>query len=124
MSHLPTDPKERKSLPVVTGVWDYFPDCWAEIAKASLAGNTQHVPGSPIHWDRSKSKDDVDALGRHLLERGTIDTDGVRHSAKVCWRALAVLQREIENERENAPCPTNRPVEPESEDVWLRHGRD
>jgi hypothetical protein len=33
---------------------------------------------------------------RHFLERGTIDTDGVRHSAKVAWRALAMLQKEIE----------------------------
>jgi hypothetical protein len=30
---------------------------------------------------------------------GTIDNDGVRHSAKVAWRALANLQKEIENEK-------------------------
>lgn len=97
---LPTDPKERKSLPIVTGLWDYFPDVWGEVVKASLSGNVQHVPGTPLHWDRSKSKDDADALGRHLLERGKIDTDGVRHSAKVVWRACAILQRELEAERE------------------------
>jgi len=36
---------------------------------------------------------------RHFVERGTLDTDGVRHSAKVVWRALALLQKEIEGER-------------------------
>ncbi|KAF1711076.1 hypothetical protein CSC70_03885 [Pseudoxanthomonas kalamensis DSM 18571] len=30
------------------------------------------------------------------MQRGTVDTDGVRHSAKVAWRALALLQKEIE----------------------------
>ena len=30
------------------------------------------------------------------MERGTIDTDGTRHSAKMVWRALAVLQLELE----------------------------
>jgi len=40
------------------------------------------------------------------MEAGTIDTDGVRHSAKVAWRALANLQKEIEKERElNKPLP-------------------
>jgi len=32
------------------------------------------------------------------MECGTVDTDGIRHSAKVAWRALANLQKEIENE--------------------------
>jgi hypothetical protein len=35
---------------------------------------------------------------RHSLERGTLDTDGMRHSAKMCWRALAILQEELEAE--------------------------
>jgi hypothetical protein len=52
-----------------------------------------------LHWDRSKSGDELDALMRHLIDAGTIDTDGVRHSAKVAWRALANLQKEIENAR-------------------------
>jgi hypothetical protein len=37
---------------------------------------------------------------RHFLQRGTVDTDGTRHSAKMVWRALALLQKEIEGERE------------------------
>ena len=30
---------------------------------------------------------------------GKIDNDGMRHTAKVAWRALANLQKEIENEK-------------------------
>jgi hypothetical protein len=69
------------------------------VAHCSYVGNEQHNPGSPLHWDRAKSGDESDALMRHFLERGTLDTDGVRHSAKVAWRALAMLQKEIESER-------------------------
>jgi hypothetical protein len=36
---------------------------------------------------------------RHFLERGTRDADGQRHSAKFAWRALALLQIEIEQEQ-------------------------
>jgi hypothetical protein len=92
-------PKEnRKQIPVYSGVINYFPDAIKEVAKCSYAGNEQHNPGTPLHWDRSKSGDELDALMRHLIDAGTIDTDGVRHSAKVAWRALANLQKEIENE--------------------------
>ena len=94
--------KARKNTPVATGVIDYFPDALAEIAKVSYAGNEQHNPGSELHWDRSKSGDESDALMRHFLERGTLDTDGQRHSAKVAWRALALLQKEIENDSHNS----------------------
>jgi len=69
------------------------------VAFASWVGNEQHNPGQPLHWDRSKSKDESDALTRHLLEAGKIDTDGVRHSAKLAWRALALLQKELETEK-------------------------
>ena len=69
------------------------------MAEVSRVGNEQHNPGQPLHWDRSKSTDQADCLMRHLVDRGTIDTDGMRHSAKVAWRALALLQLEIEKER-------------------------
>ena len=90
------DPMERKAIPVATGVLDYFPQALCAVAECSRAGNDQHNPGKPLHWDRSKSQDESDALIRHFIERGTIDTDGIRHSAKVAWRALALLQKEIE----------------------------
>lgn len=97
-SSLPTDAKKRKEIPVTTGFLDYFPDAIAAVAELSRIGNEQHNPGKPLHWDRSKSGDESDALGRHFLQRGTLDTDGVRHSAKVAWRAMALLQKEMEAE--------------------------
>lgn len=89
----------RKDMPVYSGVLKYFPDAILELSKVSKAGNDQHNPGTPLHWDRSKSTDELDALARHLIDAGTLDTDGIKHSAKVAWRALANLQKEIENDR-------------------------
>lgn len=91
----------RKAIPLCTGVLDYFPDALMEVAKASLAGNNQHHPDKPLHWDKSKSADEADALLRHLADRGKVDTDGVLHSAKVAWRALALLQREMDERNRN-----------------------
>lgn len=96
---LGTDGNERKQIPIATGVVDYFPLALAEVAKCSKAGNDQHNPGQPLHWDKSKSMDHADCILRHLIERGTIDIDGVRHSAKLAWRALALLQIEMENNK-------------------------
>lgn len=98
-AHGPTDAKARKALPLCTGVLDYFPDALLEVAELSRIGNDQHNPGQPLHWAKEKSTDEPDALVRHLLDRGTRDVDGVRHSTKVAWRALALLQREIDAER-------------------------
>ena len=98
--HLPEDAQERKGLPVATGFCDYFPDAMIAVAELSRVGNDQHNPGKSLFWDRSKSGDESDALMRHFMDRGTLDTDGVRHSTKVAWRAMALLQKEIEKERE------------------------
>ena len=94
---LPTDAQERKGIPICTGVLDYFPLAMAAVAECSKAGNDQHNPGQPLHWAKGKSTDHADCLVRHLLERGTIDSDGIRHTAKVAWRALALLQTELED---------------------------
>lgn len=96
---LPTDAKERKNCPITTGVLDYFPDAIAEIARLSVVGNEQHNPGEPLHWARGKSTDQADCIARHLIERGKIDVDGMRHSTKMAWRALALLQLELEAAR-------------------------
>jgi hypothetical protein len=93
---LPTEGSARKRFPLASGVLDYFPDALVAIAEVSFKGNEQHNPGKPLHWDRSKSTDEADTLLRHFVQRGTLDTDGVRHSAKMAWRALALLQKEIE----------------------------
>jgi hypothetical protein len=95
---LPTDAQERKQIPIVSGVLDYFPLAIAEVAKCSWAGNQQHHPDKELHWDKTKSTDHADCIGRHLIDRGKFDTDGQRHSAKLAWRALALLQLELEEE--------------------------
>ena len=92
---------ERKTYPLATGLIDYFPDALMEVAHVSYVGNEQHNPGSPLHWDRSKSTDESDALMRHFAQRGTMDTDGMLHSAKVAWIALAMLQKELEARKTN-----------------------
>lgn len=93
---LPTDAKERKNVPMARGLLDYFPDALAAVAEVSRLGNEQHNPGQPLHWAREKSTDHADCIVRHLVDRGTLDTDGQRHAAKIAWRALALLQTEIE----------------------------
>lgn len=93
---LPTDAAQRKALPIVSGCLDYFPDALVAVAELSRIGNEQHNPGEPLHWARGKSGDEADALVRHLMQRGTVDTDGVLHSVKVAWRALALAQKELE----------------------------
>jgi len=95
-SMLPTDVKERKETPIYSGVLMYFPKAMAAVAACSYIANEQHNPGTKMHWDRAKSGDELDALTRHLLEAGTMDTDGILHSTKVAWRALANLEKEIE----------------------------
>ncbi len=90
------DPEKRKQIPLYSGLLKYFPDALCEVAKVSYAGSKQHHANEPLHWDRNKSKDDLDALMRHLLDAGKFDNDGTRHSAKVAWRSLANLQKEID----------------------------
>lgn len=96
---LPDEPQARKEHPVASGFMDYFPDAVVAVSNISHRGNQQHNPGQPLHWARSKSTDEADTMLRHFLQRGTLDTDGVRHTAKMCWRALALLQKEIEAEQ-------------------------
>jgi len=92
----------RKDVPVYSGFIKYFPLAIMEVAKLSKIANDQHNPGEPLHWAKEKSTDEPDAMMRHLIDhaRGEeFDTDGVRHLTKVCWRACALLQRTLENEK-------------------------
>jgi hypothetical protein len=95
---LPEDAAARKRIPIGSGFLDYFPDAIAAVAEVSFIGNEQHNPGQPLHWDRSKSTDEFDCMMRHALQRGTRDKQGVRETARMVWRALAYLQKEIESE--------------------------
>lgn len=111
---LPTDSTARKGIPMAEGLLYYFPAALAAVAAVSKAGNDKHNPGQPMHHARGKSMDHADCILRHLADAGTIDSDdGQRHSAKVAWRALALLQEELERE-EGAPLPRNArlPVDP------------
>lgn len=100
---LTDDPAARKATPICRGVIDYFPLALAEIARVSKAGNDQHNPGQEMHWARGKSTDHADCIVRHLIDRGAVDSDGMRHSAKLAWRALALLQTELEAEATQVP---------------------
>lgn len=86
----------RKDIPLVSGLIDYFPNALAAVAELSLYGNKQHYPpGTDLHWNFTVSSDHADTLCRHLVDRGTKDVDGIRHSTKVVWRALALLETEL-----------------------------
>lgn len=84
---LPTDSKARKEIPLWSGLFVFFPDAMAAIARRSFVGSKQHHPERGVHWDRSKSKDELDAMLRHML-------DGDWEA--VAWRACANLQKKIE----------------------------
>lgn len=97
-----TESQKRKEHPMYSGLLKYFPDALEEVSGVSFVGNEQHNPGQPLHWDRTKSTDEDDACVRHLKDRAkglVFDTDGLRHRAKAAWRALAGLQKELEDER-------------------------
>jgi len=44
-----------------------------------------------MHWARGKSTDHADCIVRHLIERGTVDDNSRRHTAKASCRALDTL---------------------------------
>ena len=91
------DSAARKEYPMARGLLDYFPDALAEVAKLSYLGNLKHNPGEEMHHARGKSMDHADCIVRHLVGRGGFDGD-TRESAALAWRALALLQDELERE--------------------------
>lgn len=113
---LPADRDSRKAIPLARGCLDYFPAALAYVARVSKAGNDVHNPGEPMHHARGKSSDHADCIARHLVDRGTVDPeDGLRHSGKIAWRALALLQEELEAAGEaplarGAKLPTEAPA--------------
>jgi len=97
-----SEAQKRKDTPVYSGVVAYFPLALKEIAKASSEGNKQHHSDKPLHWDRSKSGDELDAMMRHLLDHASgeiFDDCGTRHIVKCGWRILAFIQKTMENEK-------------------------
>ena len=110
---LPTDAKARKAIPIYSGFIRYFPLAIAAVAEVSRKGNDQHNPGKPLHWDRSKSGDELDAQMRHLLDVAihgddATDTDDVLHLTKNAWRAMAKLQKVLEQHEAKHDIPEGR----------------
>ena len=96
------EPKRRKMTPMYSGLLAYFPDALALVARNSMIGHYQHNdPKDPMYWDRSKSADEMDAMIRHMADhsKDPYDTDGTLHMSKVAWRALAFLQKFIEEKQ-------------------------
>ena len=112
-----TDYEERKRIPIVTGMLDYFPLAMIEVARVSDAGNRQHNPGEALHWARGNSMDQCNTAVRHIMERGGCarlgltgkDTDGTYHLAKAIWRLAAQLQLDLEAERGLGPSRGSTP---------------
>lgn len=92
---LPTDAKERNEYPMFDGLFGYFPNALAAVSNLSFVGNEQHNPGEPLHWAIGKSMDHANKIVKHLVDHGHPDTDGTRHSTKLAWRALALLEDEL-----------------------------
>lgn len=99
LTKLPEDDAERKKIRLWKCLFKYFPDALVGVAKLSYVANEQHNPGTEPHWDRTKSKDEFDSMLSHMLEAGSLDKDGIPHSAKVAWRALANYQKEVEEQK-------------------------
>jgi hypothetical protein len=87
--------EQRKQVNLLRALL-YFHDALAEIGQLILAGEKQHKTQG---WDRSKSGDELEALLRHVIDAGYVDTDDQLHSTKIAWRALANLQKELETQR-------------------------
>ncbi len=95
--------KRRKMTPMYSGLLAYFPDALAQVSQNSMVGHYQHNdPTEPMYWDRNKSADELDAIIRHLADhsKDPYDADGRLHLSKVAWRALAMLQKFIEEENQ------------------------
>lgn len=94
--------EERKEVAVSRGLYAYFPDALALIARHSVRANEKHNPGQPVHWSREKSSDHEDCIARHSLSVA-VDPDSMDGDAPhiLCraWRSVAALQLWIEAKR-------------------------
>ena len=83
---LPEDAEKRKEYKIFSGFVNYFPYAIAAVSHLSYKGSLQHHPEGPMHWDKNKSSDELDALMRHM-----IDGDWEH----VAWRAMSNLERKL-----------------------------
>jgi hypothetical protein len=86
---------ERKEVAVARGLYAYFPDALALIARHSVRSNEKHNPGEPVRWSREKSSDHEDCIARHSIavavDENSLD-GGEPHIVCRAWRTLAALQ--------------------------------
>ena len=95
---------QRKEYPITTGCLDYFRDALLLVSHVSYKGNQKHNKGEPLHWARSKSADEEDAIGRHLVNRYETDPEiDLEEAAQLAWRTLAFLQKLAEKTRNIKP---------------------
>ena len=107
-------PAERKEFPLFDGCIAYFIDALLAVSNISWHATDQHHPGETMHWDRNKSKDELNTCARHLSQHGAFDSDGKRHTAKAAWRALALLQKELEEDLDLDLSPASTKDEPKT----------
>lgn len=105
---LPENADKRNEYPMADGLLDYFPNALAEVSRLSHLATLQHHPDEDMHWDRSKSTDHRNKIMRHLIDAGGVDDKGLRHSTMVAWRALALLQDELERAEGLPPSRASR----------------
>ena len=88
--------KNGKSLEIPLGlpyqekILIWYATCTADIKSIVIT--------NPAPVTLEKSKDELDACIRHLIDHASgieIDEDGVRHLTKCAWRMMAMLERTL-----------------------------
>jgi len=143
---LPTDSDARKRIPLIDGLWGYFPAALVGVAQHSFKSNEKHNKTAPLHWSIDKSTDHAECCGRHMLDLqelvalyenggytpGETATDEVITSIideanAHAWRALALSQM-LHMRFRGAPLPFNakrsEPEPVERKDPALMSERD
>lgn len=95
---LPDDDAKRREYPLYDGLFAYFPAALCAVANWSKIGNDKHNPGEALHWAREKSTDHQNKILRHLFDYDVKDENGIIEAVPLAWRALALLQTELEKE--------------------------
>lgn len=119
MSLFPSDDAGRKALPIFAMIVGYFPNALREVTRVCVANNVRYSPDrapTDIVWNRGKSQDQFGSLFRHMLERKVdghvfetvseevakvIGRPNVYVLAEAAWRALAMLEEEIEQQEKH-----------------------
>lgn len=93
---IPSDDRIRKEAPLFRGLLGYFPAALFFVAKHSYESDKKHNPQSTEGptWARGKSSDHADCVLRHLIDAQ--GPERLYHLTAVAWRALALLQEELE----------------------------